>query len=161
MPAGAVRFSMGIGLIVTILPYAVLKSDSRETQSPWTRLLFGNVAYECPLKCYLVSNLNRARFWLHAGNHIEPEEEIRNRAYFHARDSDLPLTPVLNLVRFGMDSRQHFIREPSPAPPRAETTAARACCAEGALSPPSLAQLIGLLPRAVTAVPRHMQLHSL
>ena len=21
-------------------------------------------------KCYLVSNLNRARFWLHAGNHI-------------------------------------------------------------------------------------------
>ena len=42
------------------------------------------------LQCYLVSKLNRARFWIHAGNHIEPEEEIRNRAYFHARDSDLP-----------------------------------------------------------------------
>ena len=43
-------------------------------------------------KCHLVSNLNRARFWLHAGNHIEPEEYIRNRACFHARDSGLPKT---------------------------------------------------------------------
>ena len=43
-----------------------------------------------PLKCYLESNRNRARFWLRAGNYIEPEEEVRNRAYFHARDSDLP-----------------------------------------------------------------------
>ena len=41
-------------------------------------------------KCFLVSNLHRARFWLHAGDHVEPEEEIRNREYFHARVSDLP-----------------------------------------------------------------------
>ena len=27
---------------------------------------------------------------LYAGNHVESEEEVRNRAYFHARDSDLP-----------------------------------------------------------------------
>ena len=37
-------------------------------------------------KRHLDSNLNRARFWLH----IEPEEGRRNRAHFHARDSDLP-----------------------------------------------------------------------
>ena len=55
------------------------------------------------------SSLNRVRIWLHAGNHIirnyrfliseeklyygfphGAEEEIRNRAYFHACDSDLP-----------------------------------------------------------------------
>ena len=42
------------------------------------------------LKCHLESILTRARVWLYAGNHVEPEEEIRNRAYFHARDSDLP-----------------------------------------------------------------------
>ena len=41
-------------------------------------------------KGYLESNVNRARFWLRAGNYIEPEGEIRNRVYFHARDSDLP-----------------------------------------------------------------------
>ena len=40
-------------------------------------------------KCYLASNLNRAGCWLYAGNHVEPEEEIRNFAYFHAHDSDL------------------------------------------------------------------------
>ena len=33
----------------------------------------------------LESSLNRAGFWLHAGNHMEPGEEIRHRAYFHAR----------------------------------------------------------------------------
>ena len=38
----------------------------------------------------LVSNLNPAKHWLHAGNYIEPEEGIRNRAYSHARGSDLP-----------------------------------------------------------------------
>ena len=43
-----------------------------------------------PTKCYLAPNQNRARFWLYAGNHVEPEEEIRNCAFFHARDSDLP-----------------------------------------------------------------------
>ena len=48
-------------------------------------------------KCYLE--------WLHAENHIEPGEEIRNRAYFHARDSDLPEKPVQNLARFRMNSR--------------------------------------------------------
>ena len=58
-----------------------------------------------PLKCYLASNLKRARLWLYAGNHVEPEEEIRNCAFFHARDSDLPQKPVLNLARFRMDAR--------------------------------------------------------
>ena len=43
-----------------------------------------------PWKCYLASNLNRARFWLYAGNHVEPEEEIRNCAFSHACDSALP-----------------------------------------------------------------------
>ena len=85
---------MGIGLIVTILPYSVLKSDSRETQSPWTQLLLGNVAYERPLTCYLVSNLNRARFWLHAGNHnLEPVTQID------------PNSPVQKSARFRMDTR--------------------------------------------------------
>ena len=36
----------------------------------------------------LESSLNRASVWLHAGNHIGPKKKIRNRAYFHARDSD-------------------------------------------------------------------------
>ena len=41
-------------------------------------------------KCHLDSNLNHARvFWLYAGNHGEPEGEIRNCAFFHARDSAL------------------------------------------------------------------------
>ena len=50
-----------------------------------------------PPKRYLESNhLNRARFWLHAGNHSilfykEPKKKVRNCAYFHARDSELPL----------------------------------------------------------------------
>ena len=34
------------------------------------------------LKRCLGSNLNRAILWLHARNHVESEEEIRNRAYF-------------------------------------------------------------------------------
>ena len=34
------------------------------------------------LKCYLESNLNRARFWLYVGNHVEPEEELRNCAFY-------------------------------------------------------------------------------
>ena len=34
------------------------------------------------LKRFLGSNLNRAILWLHARNHVESEEEIRNRAYF-------------------------------------------------------------------------------
>ena len=40
-----------------------------------------------PVKRNLESSLNRARFWLYAGNHVESEEEIRNRACFHARDT--------------------------------------------------------------------------
>ena len=43
-----------------------------------------------PMRCYLASDQNRARFWLFAGNHVEPEEEIRNCTFFHARDSYLP-----------------------------------------------------------------------
>ena len=41
-------------------------------------------------RCCLESNRCRARFWLYAGNHVEPEEEIRTCAFSHARDSDLP-----------------------------------------------------------------------
>ena len=37
------------------------------------------------------SILNRdSRFWLYAGIHVEPEEEIRHCAFSHARVSDLP-----------------------------------------------------------------------
>ena len=56
-------------------------------------------------QCYLESNLNRAGFWLHAGNHIERGEEIRNRAYFHARNSDLPKKTVQKSARLRLDSR--------------------------------------------------------
>ena len=44
-----------------------------------------------------------ARFWLYAGQHVGHEER-RNCAFFHARDSDLPQKPVLNLARFNLDS---------------------------------------------------------
>ena len=36
------------------------------------------------MKCNLGSNQIRAEFSLYEGNHVEPEKEIRNRAYFHA-----------------------------------------------------------------------------
>ena len=49
---------------------------------------------------YEEHSLNRARFWPHAGNHTEPWEETRNRAYFHARNSDLlPKPPVQKSAR--------------------------------------------------------------
>ena len=48
---------------------------------------------------YEEHSLNRARFWPHAGNHTEPWEETRNRAYFYARDSDLPKPPVQKSAR--------------------------------------------------------------
>ena len=55
-------------------------------------------------KCDLESYPNRARVWFHAGNHVEPGGRIRNRAYFHARDSDLLLEPAQKLARFRYDS---------------------------------------------------------
>ena len=48
------------------------------------------------LKCQLASKPKpRQSFWLYAGNHVEPEEEIRNRALSHARGSDSPQKPAL------------------------------------------------------------------
>ena len=72
------------------------------------------------LKCYLESNLNRARFWLHAGDHVEPEEEIRNRAYLHAHDSDLPSKPLQkSKARFRIRCETALQSAPSTVPQRA------------------------------------------
>ena len=73
-----------------VLALAALSRSPVDAFMALTLMFMSFCAIACSKKCDLESSLNRARFWLHADNHIEPGEEIGNRAYFHARDSDLP-----------------------------------------------------------------------
>ena len=73
--------------------YLVLKENG-QLRSPFPRIARARAILfrgsPQPKKCYLKTIRNRAESWFHAGNHMEPGEEVRTRAYFHARDSDLP-----------------------------------------------------------------------
>ena len=51
---------------------------------------------------------NRAEFWLHVGKHVEPGEEIRNRAYFHVCDYIYPKTCGSKLCVYSVGFEMHF-----------------------------------------------------
>ena len=52
--------------------------------------------------------MNRAGFWLHAGNHIEPGGGA-GTVRVSARDLDLPSKPVHKSAPFGLDLGWHFL----------------------------------------------------
>ena len=70
--------------------------------------LSSSVDARARVKCYLASNLNRARFWLDAENRVEPEEEIRRNytcIFPRPQLKTYPKKTVLNLAQFRMEAR--------------------------------------------------------
>ena len=65
-------------------PHVHTVSTVRTCAPVWRRIL--QTRSSAFLRCSLESIRNSAECWLHAGTHIGLGEEIRNRAFFHARD---------------------------------------------------------------------------